>query len=194
MRGQRRLPAALVWSGLFAAACATAPPSRDGPPPAGRPDRTHDPEFAAARAAARPEFASQAEALAAGVYETFVHPDSVRPAHPPPVAARPGAAPADAAGDPSTEALLGTLGAPDTYISEAAIWTLEMGVLDSETEAFVRIQQLAREFPAWPRWFVADGAWQRVYLGRFPDRGAAESARAEAGACGYGEARIARAP
>lgn len=194
MRGRWPLAAALLLA-VGNAACATAPARSDAPPPVRRPDRTNDPEFAAARAAARPEFASQADALAAGVYEVFVHPDSVRPAAPsPPASAAARGESTEDVGDPSTEALLGTLGARGTYNPGAAHWTLEMGAFDSESEAFVRIQQLARDFPDWPRWFVAEGALHRVYLGRFPDRASAEAARTEASARGYHEGRVARAP
>ena len=70
-----RTPAGVVACLALAAAlaCASAPERRGE----ATPDRTRDPEFEAARKAARPEFESQAEALAAGVYEPFVHPDSV---------------------------------------------------------------------------------------------------------------------
>lgn len=110
----------LVLAAVVASACASAP-ERGGPPPSR--DRTDDPEFEAAREAARPQFETQADALAAGVYEPFVHPDSVRPADPRPGPRRidPRAAdpapggPATGAGDPSTEALLGTLSGETWY-------------------------------------------------------------------------------
>ncbi|MBW3660081.1 MAG: SPOR domain-containing protein [Gemmatimonadetes bacterium] len=93
------------------AGCATVPEER--PDRQAAEDRTDDPEFVAAREAARPEFETQADALAAGVYERFVHPDSVRPMHDPPEA-RPGPRDPlpilDGGGeDPSTEEILGTL-------------------------------------------------------------------------------------
>lgn len=100
---------------LVAAACASAP-GRISPPPAG--DRTDDPEFEAARRAARPEFETQADALAAGIYERFVHPDSVRPAAPSPARRRSDPVPEgppSGAGDPSTGALLGTLSGEPWY-------------------------------------------------------------------------------
>jgi cell division protein FtsN len=94
------------------AACA----HRGGPPPE---DATRDPEFQAALREARPEFPTQREALEAGLYETFLPPESL----PPPVAggraapAGPGAAdalagardPAARSPDPTTEELLATL-------------------------------------------------------------------------------------
>lgn len=109
--------AGLVWILVLAGACASAPERDASPPPSV--DRTDDPEFVAAREAARPEFESQADVLAAGVYERFVHPDSVRPAaERRPDRARP-APPsptaAERAGDPSTEELLGTLAGEAWY-------------------------------------------------------------------------------
>jgi cell division protein FtsN len=94
------------------AACA----HRGGPPPE---DATRDPEFQAALREARPEFPTQREALEAGLYETFLPPESL----PPPVAggraAPAGPSPADAlagardpaarSADPTTEELLATL-------------------------------------------------------------------------------------
>lgn len=94
---------------------------RGGPPPE---DATRDPEFQAALREARREFPTQREALEAGLYETFLPPESL----PPPVAdpraaARavpPGPSPADVTAgadrrprvpetDPTTEELLATL-------------------------------------------------------------------------------------
>lgn len=198
-----------VFGALFAvsvvAACASTPE-----PPAPR-DRTDDPEFAAARAAARPEFESQADALAAGVYETFSHPDSVRPAAAP--VARPAAPePVRSAGDPSTAELLGTLersgrydppssigheagGAPRAAESQSAgEWTLQVGAYATETGALVRVGQIERDFPGQPRWVAAAGGLVRVYLGRFADRAAAERFRAEAAARGYGDTFPVHAP
>lgn len=112
-------PLALLLA-LALAACASTP-ERGGATRA-EGDRTDDPEFQAAREAARPEFETQADALAAGVYEPFVPPDSVRPATSAPAEraapARPRAPspdPAAGAGDPSTEALLGTLSGEPWY-------------------------------------------------------------------------------
>lgn len=109
--------ASLVWILALTAACASAPEREASPPPSV--DRTDDPEFVAAREAARPEFESQADVLAAGVYERFVHPDSVRPAvdrgpdRDRPIPPTPGAA--ERVGDPSTEELLGTLAGEAWY-------------------------------------------------------------------------------
>lgn len=190
------------------AGCATTPEARD---PAPR-DRTDDPEFAAARAAARPEFESQADALAAGVYETFTHPDSLRPvtaAAPPPARAP---EPVRSAGDPSTAELLGTLEPPGRYDPPAPIgptaggeprraesepageWTLQAGAYATETGALVRVGQIERDFPGQPRWVAAEGGLVRVYLGRFADRAAAERFRAEAVARGYGDTFAVRVP
>lgn len=198
--------AAALAAGLFAA-CASAPERRAEPPP----DRTADPDFVAAREAARPEFETQTDVLAAGVYERFVHPDSVRPA----AAARSGGAAAAApvqraAGDPSTEELLGTLDPPITYNPPASEpraarappaaptatgpWTLQMGAYATESGAFVRIDQLARDFPDRPRWHASGGGWVRVYLGRFPDWESAERFLGEAVARGYVDAFVVRAP
>lgn len=110
IRGRIARNGALVWAVALATACASTPEKGASPPSE---DRTDDPEFVAAREAARPEFESQADALAAGVYERFVHPDSVRPiVEPRPDRGRAREAPSSAAeraGDPSTAELLGTL-------------------------------------------------------------------------------------
>jgi cell division protein FtsN len=50
-----------------------------GPPPR---DATQDPEFQAALKRAKPEFPRQSEALAAGLYEPFVPPESLAPSPP----------------------------------------------------------------------------------------------------------------
>jgi cell division septation protein DedD len=112
------LPASLACAALLAApGCA----HRGGPPPE---DATRDPEFQAALREARREFPTQREALEAGLYETFLPPESL----PPPVAdpgavarAEPaGPSPADATvggdrrppvpdADPTTEEILATL-------------------------------------------------------------------------------------
>lgn len=111
-RGFARVVRAATLAATAAAlACASAPEKSAGAGPP--PDRTDDPDFVAAREAARPEFGTQADALAAGVYERFVHPDSVRPMRDPPEA-RPGPRDPlpilDGGGeDPSTEEILGTL-------------------------------------------------------------------------------------
>ena len=205
-----------AWSGaclalVAALACASAPERRGE----ATPDRTADPEFEAARKAARPEFESQAEALAAGVYEPFVHPDSV--------AAGGGAGPAARAGratpttprergDPSTEELLGTLGPDVQYnrgvpgdistgvgmpdpTSRQGVWTLQIGAFGSETGALVRVRELQHRFPDLPAWRVKgrDGL-VRVYLGRFQDESAGEPARERVRAAGYPDAWVVRAP
>ena len=173
------------------AACASAP-RREAPPPDR--DRTDDPEFAAAvRDAARSrEFPSQADALAAGVYEPFVHPDSVRPAEDVPAPA----IPSYGAEDPSTEELLGTLDPPAPYNQgqEPFIWTVQAGAFDGETGAFVRLRQLARDFPDLPRWHTAETGRFHVYVGRFADRGAAEELRTRAMERGYADAWVRAAP
>ena len=202
--------AAVLAAIAFAGACASAPERRAEPPR----DRTADPEFAAAREAARPEFESQADVLSAGVYERFVHPDSVRPAAAPTPAPTVAPGPARAAGDPSTAELLGTLGAPPAYehpapeptaspsaeapaplaATAAGPWTLQVGAYATETGAFVRIAQIERDFPDQPRWHESGGGLVRVFLGRFPDRAAAERFRDETRARGYGDAFAVRAP
>ncbi len=192
MRFARRVAGTAVLAGCtMLAACASAP-RREAPPPDR--DRTNDPEFAAAaeQAAANRDFESQSDALAAGVYEPFVHPDSVRPAAAP--APSPSVAPPGA--DPSTRELLGTLDTPDTYQPGQAggIWTLQAGVFDSETEAFVRLGQLARDFPDLPRWHTVEGRRFRVYLGRFGDREDAERLRALAQVRGLTDVWVTAAP
>jgi cell division septation protein DedD len=207
------LAIAVVWLGLAAAACASA---RSASPPRAEPrDRTDDPELAAARAAARPEFETQADALAAGVYEKFEHPDSItRPVaapRPSPGASdlpptSPGVEPGD---DPSTEELLGTLGAPAPYNGGAGAagemprapspsageeWTLQLGAFESETGALVRIRQIAAEFPALPRWYEREGGRVRVFVGRFADRAAAERERARLAAAGYPDVWVTTVP
>jgi cell division septation protein DedD len=70
-----RETAGLIWGvGLLFMACA-----HGGPPPR---DATRDPEFQQALREARPDFPNQRDALAAGLYEPFVHPDSLPPASP----------------------------------------------------------------------------------------------------------------
>lgn len=177
------------------AACASAP-RREAPPPDR--DRTDDPEFAAAaRDAARTrEFPSQADALEAGVYEPFVHPDSVRPAATAPAPAPAYPEPAYGAEDPSTAELLGTLEPPESYnqAQEPFIWTIQAGAFDSETGAFVRLRQLARDFPDLPRWHTAEAGRFHVYVGRFADRAAAEELRTRAVERGYADAWVRAAP
>lgn len=195
----RRLALLLV---ALTAACASAP--RREPPPPDR-DRTDDPEFAAAaRDAARSrDFPSQADALAAGVYEPFVHPDSVRPAQGAVAAAEPEARweppvtdPAMGAEDPSTEELLGTLDPLEPYNqgADSRVWTLQAGAFDDETGAFVRLRQLARDFPDLPRWHTADAGRFLVFVGRFADRGSAEEVRTRAVERGYADAWVRVAP
>lgn len=204
---------AVLCLGLVAAACASA---RSGSPPRAEPrDRTDDPELAAARAAARPEFETQADALAAGVYEKFEHPDSVSRAvrSPQPSSGgrelappSPDVAPGD---DPSTAELLGTLGAPGPYNAGAGApeetpaagpssageeWTLQLGAFESETGALVRIRQIAAEFPSLPRWYEREGGRVRVFVGRFPDRAAAERERARLAAAGYADVWVTTVP
>ncbi|HUP18944.1 MAG TPA: SPOR domain-containing protein [Gemmatimonadota bacterium] len=194
----------------LAGACASAPERRPEPPR----DRTSDPEFTAAREAARPDFASQADVLAAGVYERFVHPDSVRPVEGPARAPAVAPGPVRADGDPSTAELLGTLGGPPAYelpapepsatpsvgvpvppaATAAGGWTLQVGAYATETGALVRISQIERDFPDRPRWHEFSGGLVRVFLGRFPDRAAAERFLAEARARGYGDSFAVRAP
>lgn len=200
---------------LVVVACASAPAREGGPPPA---DRTDDPRFEAARDSARPEFETQADALAAGVYEPFVHPDSVRPAARegavipvPGVAGEPGGPAPRGAGDPTTAELLGTLEGGDPYNPPApvpserevverpvaepsVVWTLQLGAFTTEAGALVRIRQIERDLPEWPRWYAAGDGWVRVYAGRFPDRASAEQARRTAADRGYRDAWVTRAP
>lgn len=205
MRRTGRL-AALALLGALAAGCA----SSGAPPPAAQPpDRTDDPELAAARRAAVPEFETQADALAAGVYEPFQHPDSVGPPAEAPPALPAGLEPGP---DPSTEELLGTLGAADPYKEDAAPrgvageapavdlpddrgeWTLQLGAFESETGALVRIRQIASDFPRLPRWYVREGEHVRVFVGRFPDRIEAERERTRLAEAGYPDVWVTRVP
>jgi hypothetical protein len=194
---------------LFAALAVGCASSETAPPRSEPQDRTDDPELAAAHRAAVPEFETQADALAAGVYEPFHHPDSVGP--------DPEAAPAIAAGlergaDPSTEELLGTLGVVDPYKEDAAPrgeagdvpaidlpsdggqWTLQLGAFESETGALVRIQQIASDFPQLPRWYEREGGRVRVFVGRFPDRTGAERERTRLAEAGYSDIWVTRVP
>jgi cell division septation protein DedD len=200
---------ALATAGVLA--CASSPERRGE----ATPDRTGDPEFEAAREAARPEFESQAEALAAGVYEPFVHPDSVAvgeargPERP---TGRPVPTTPRERGDPSTEELLGTLGSDVQYnrgvpaddspevaapdpTSREGVWTLQIGAFGSETGALVRIRELQQRFPELPAWAVTgpDGL-ARVFLGRFPDQPAGERAQERVRSAGYPDAWVVRAP
>ncbi|HJR53592.1 MAG TPA: SPOR domain-containing protein [Gemmatimonadota bacterium] len=203
----RTFRSAVITLALAALACAS---SRTASPPRVEPrDRTDDPELAAARAAARPEFETQADALTAGVYERFEHPDSVTGAAPAPRTAPP-ATPGVAGGDdPSTEELLGTLAAPGPYNAGAGAtgerppagsasareeWTLQLGAFESETGALVRIRQIAAEFPTLPRWYEREGGTVRVFVGRFADRAEAERERARLAASGYPDVWVTAVP
>jgi cell division septation protein DedD len=187
-----------LGAALLAAGCASGGAGRTSAP-ATR-DRTDDPELAAAREAARPEFETQADALAAGVYEPFVHPDSVRPG-----AADPAPFPAviPEGPDPSTEELLGTLGAEGPYNAVESPrdvppvggeWTLQLGAFESETGALVRVRQIASDFPDLPRWYEREAGSVRVFVGRFADRVEAERARARVADAGYSDAWVTRVP
>jgi cell division septation protein DedD len=195
----------------LAAAAAVACASARAPSPSPPADRTDDPEFVAALEAAERQFETQADALAAGVYEPFVHPDSVRPGpSETPVSTPFVESPAVDFGpdDPSTAELLGTLPAPGQYnppgetplgapadpSTAGTAWTLQVGAFDAETGALVRLRQLERDFPDWPHWHVAEAGLFRVYVGRFTDRAAAVRARVELGDRGYGDAWIVQAP
>jgi hypothetical protein len=204
-----RLAALSLAAALAASACAS---SRTRPPGVEARDRTDDPELVAAREAARPEFETQADALAAGVYEPFVHPDSAAAeqgaaATPPTVATGLEAGP-----DPSTEELLGTLGDTSPYNggeaprgeagdapaldlpSAGEEWTLQLGAFESETGALVRIRQIASDFPLLPRWYERDGGRVRVFVGRFTDRNQAELERARVAEAGYPDIWVTRVP
>jgi cell division septation protein DedD len=198
-RRPRAAAIALLAGALLASACAGGGAAR---PPAGAArDRTDDPELAAAREAARPEFQTQADALAAGVYEPFVHPDSVRPgvaaAAPAPVAEG-----LPAGEDPSTDELLGTLDDEGPYnagidlepLPSGGDWTLQLGAFESETGAFVRIRQIASDFPRLPRWYEREGERVRVFVGRFPTREDAEAERARVAAAGYPDVWVTPVP
>lgn len=195
---------AVVLAVAAALGCASSP--ERGPATEPR-DRTDDPELTAAREAARPDFETQADALAAGVYEPFVHPDSVRRMAP--AGARAGL---DAGGDPSTAELLGTLGdvvpyngrevdrgptgpEPTVDVPRAGgDWTLQLGAFESETGALVRIRQIASDFPRLPRWYEREGGRVRVFVGRFPDRAEAERERARVAAAGYPDVWVTPVP
>lgn len=210
MRREPGLGLCLAFAIAGALACASSPERREATP-----DRTGDPEFEAARESARPEFETQAEALAAGVYEPFVHPDSVAVGSardPDPPAGRAVPTTPRERGDPSTEDLLGTLGTDVQYnrgvpaeISAGAaapeptpregVWTLQIGAFGSETGALVRIRELQQRFPDLPAWQATgrDGL-VRVFLGRFPDEPAGEGARERVRSGGYPDAWVVRAP
>ena len=188
---------ALVTAFLVAA-CASGGAGRK--PTAPVPDRTDDPELAAAREAARPEFETQADALAAGVYEPFVHPDSVRPQ---------GAdvsevvAPIPEGPDPSTEELLGTLGVEGPYNGgesprdvplAGGEWTIQLGAFESETGALVRVRQIASDFPDLPRWYERDAGRVRVFVGRFADRAEADRMRGRLADAGYADVWVTEVP
>lgn len=200
---------------LVALACASGPPARREPPPPPSSDRTGDSEFLAALEAAAREFEAQSDALAAGVYEPFLHPDSVAvrgrsPGMPPETALAPTAVLDFGPDDPTTEELLGTLrpatpynqmrdGPPIPPVGMPAtendvIWTLQAGAFGAESGALVRLRQLASDFPDWPRWRTAERGLFRVYVGRFLDRADAERAQVELAARGYGDAWIVRTP
>jgi hypothetical protein len=202
-----RAPGGALLVAVLAMACASAP-RRQAPPPQ---DRTGDPEFVAAVEAAEREFETQADALAAGVYEPFVHPDSVRPAAPaaasPAVTRAPAPLPEPGPDDPSTEALLGTLDRGEPYhpgqvspsvdaarASGRAVWTLQVGAFGAETGALVRLRQLARDFPDLPRWHAVESGLFRVYLGRFAEAADAERMLGLVVERGYADAWVLRAP
>lgn len=199
MSPRHRLATLALVGALAGAACAS---SRTAPPPGAEArDRTDDPELAAAREAARPEFETQANALAAGVYEPFEHPDSVSPGPAAVPSTVPGLVPGlDAGPDPSTDELLGTLGDEGPYNavaaprSEAGEWTLQLGAFESETGALVRIRQIASDFPLLPRWYERGAGRVRVFVGRFADRSQAELERARVAEAGYSDAWVTRVP
>lgn len=189
---------------LASMACAS---SRTASSPRVEPrDRTEDPELVAARAAARPEFETQADALAAGVYERFEHPDSVEAGAPAPTSIPPSASAVPEGDDPSTEELLGTLPPSGPYNARAGAtgesppasareeWTLQLGAFESETGALVRIRQIATEFPTLPRWYEREGDTVRVFVGRFADRAQAERERARLAAAGYPDVWVTAVP
>ena len=193
----------LLLATTFALGCASA--SGRGTPPGETRDRTDDPELAAALDAAQPDFATQADALAAGVYEPFVHPDSVpAPLQDPPATGL------EPAGDPSTAELLGTLDGDGPYNARVerpgptgraadippagGEWTLQLGAFESETGALVRIRQIAGDFPGLPRWYVRDGGRVRVFVGRFADRTEAERQRALLAESGHPDVWVTRVP
>lgn len=169
------------------AGCASAP-SVDRAPGGSSGDTSSDPEFRSAAESADRDFETQEEALAAGVYETFVHPDSIGRE----VSAGAGVAQRSADGDPTTEELLGTLEGREPYNpapEEEVVWTLQMGAFSSESGALVRIENLQRTFPDLPAWFTR-GDVHRVFLGRFTDRRDAERLRGLAIERGYADAFV----
>ncbi len=202
------------WRAIGVAVALAGCASSSEPRPETTPDRTRDPELEAAREAMRPEFETQAEALAAGVYEPFVHPDSVGRVGPTPGAA--GGVGEELTtprerGDPSTDELLGTLGAGVQYNRGGeevprgqavarpdpapGVWTLQTGAFGSETGALVSKRELEGRFPDLPVWHVTGGdGLVRVYAGSFADRHAAERALERVAAGGYPDAWVARAP
>jgi cell division septation protein DedD len=192
---------ATAWTfaaAVIALGCASGGAGRGAAAPAA--DRTDDPELAAARQAARPEFETQADALAAGVYEPFIHPDSLPPAAGQPPTPEPVF---PDGGDPSTEELLGTLAAEGPYNAEetprdlppdGGEWTLQLGAFESETGALVRVRQIARDFPDLPRWYEREGGSVRVFAGRFADRAEADLVRARVADAGYPDAWVTRVP
>jgi cell division septation protein DedD len=193
----RATTGALV-AAFLVAACASGGAGRRPTPPVQ--DRTDDPELAAAREAARPEFETQADALAAGVYEPFVHPDSVRPqaVEAPAVVSTIPEGP-----DPSTEELLGTLGVEGPYNAgesppdvprEGGEWTIQLGAFESETGALVRVRQIASDFPDLPRWYERDAGRVRVFVGRFADRAEADRMRGRLAEAGYADVWVTEIP
>jgi cell division protein FtsN len=212
LRSARLRPAArpaLLALVLGSMACAHG----NRPPPE---DATGDPELQAALRAARPEFPRQREALEAGLYETFVPPESVPPpvdgavARADPVGAaavpsreeRPSAAGAE---DPSTEELLRSLPSgparkraepspaePSPAEPSPSGYTLQLGAFSEERAARVRAQEGLTAAPELSVQVVREGGLVRVFLGRFATRGEAESALRSLAGSGLGPAWVTR--
>lgn len=200
-RSPARLPALAVLV-LACAACAHrgAPPQRDA---------TSDPEFQAALRDARREFPRQRDVLEAGLYETFVPPESLP--------AGPETPPAAADEDPSTEELLRSLPAGDGPSREPAEpgrlaepvgggemggsadvggaggdFTIQVGAFGGEAAAGERAVEMGSLAPDLPVEVRRGGDLVRVFLGRFATRGEAEVALRELLARGLGAAWVTR--
>ncbi|MFN2431786.1 MAG: SPOR domain-containing protein [Gemmatimonadota bacterium] len=219
-RPARRPAVAHAWSAaalslaLLAAGCA----HRGGPPPE---DATRDPEFRRALRERDPEFATQHEALVAGLYEEFVPPESAAAAVAAP--ARPASIERESSGaaavadplageDPSTEELLRSLplapgepprpagrprertteGGPSNVTAPQAVWALQLGAFRSEEAAAQRAAQVRAALPGQSVRLTRGGGYVRVLLGAFPTRAEAEIELRGVEARGLGPAHLTR--
>lgn len=208
-RTDRRARFLVVAVAVATVACA----SRGGPPPG---DATHDPEFERALRERDPEFVRQREALEAGLYETFVPPESVdlaavAPASTPSLETeRATVSTAPPSGeDPSTEELLRTLppppqGSPAPGAGRpadgaappaaedvgAATWTVQLGAFADPAAARREAARANSVLPAADVRLTPRGSLTRVLLGRYRTRAEAEAAASEARRRGLGSAWV----